>query len=427
MFISLLIVFVLIIVNGLFSGTEMALVKLRESQIEKLEKKSKSGRGVAELARDPNRFLATIQIGITLAGFLASAVAAVGISNPIGNFVGNIFQSLESLATFSALIIVTLVLSYFTLVFGELVPKRIAMRQPEKWVTVTAPPLLLLNKLFSPAVLWLSHSTDFVMKLLGFNPGDNNEEINQQELRDMVLAHHAITEDHRNIMRGAFEVSERRLGKVVSPRQTVFWLKNTLTCGQALTALNETEFSRAPVCSEDNLDSIVGIVHLRDLLKARKNMLVKNVMREVSFYPETSEVLPTMRTMQKNRVNLAVVVDEYGSISGIVTLEDLLEEIVGEIYDDYDRPVKRFQTLSSGKLVLPGTFPIYDLPEVGITVEDGPYATLAGFLLDQINEIPKKAGITLHYQDFLFTIKKITHRRIEEVSVEKLPDETRLD
>lgn len=417
MLISFFAILFLIVVNGVFSGTEMALVTLRESQIEKLKKESKAGEAVAELANDPNRFLATIQVGITLAGFLASAVAAIAISDPIGEFVGSILQPIEGLATFSALVIVTLVLSYVTLVFGELVPKRVAMHRPEKWALLTAQPLLVLNSIFSPVVRLLSRSTDSVVGVFGVKPGEGPERINRQELRDMVLAHQAITDEHRSIMRGAFEVSERRIGKVVSPRQSVFSLRADMQCGEALLLLAGTEFSRAPVTEDDNLDSVVGVVHMRDLLNARKNKLVRNVMREALMYPESSLVLSVMQAMQQNRVIMVVVVNEYGGVSGIATLEDLVEEIVGEIYDDYDHIVTDAAVPQDGYLTLPGSFPIYDLHEVGVNVEDGPYATLAGFMLHHLNEIPDRAGQSFEYGGRSFNVSKMSSRRIEEVIV----------
>lgn len=414
---AIFVIFILIVLNGIFSGTEMALVILRESQLNKLEKESKAGLTVAQLARDPNRFLATIQVGITLAGFLASAVAAIAISDPIGEFVENIFQPFAGIMSLLSLIVVTLIISYFSLVFGELVPKRIAMKQPERWALTTAPVLMFVNNISAPIVHFLSASTNAVVRLFGINPEENNGNISSQELRDMIISHQALTDDHRTILRGAFEVSERRIGKVAAPRNKIFWLRADMKCKEAIALLGATEFSRAPVSETEDLDGTIGAVHLRDLLSAPPTKAVKEVVRQIPFYPESSLVLPIMQTMQSERRNIAMVVNEYGSVSGMVTLEDLVEEIVGEIYDDYDESVDTIKTTKSGAIILPGSFPLYDLPEFNIMVEDGPYSTLAGFLLHHLGTIPENPGDQFEYDNHVFTITKLGRRRIEEVSV----------
>lgn len=417
MLLALLLILVLVCVNGILSGTEMALVTLKDHQLKKLEDTSPKGKEMIQMLRNPTRFLAVIQIGITLAGFLASAIAALAISEPIGEFAGDMFFPFGGLAALFSLLAVTVILSFISLVFGELVPKRIALHYPEKWATKTMPLLILLNRLVSPLVALLSIVTEKTVRTLGIKDDDGIKEINRQELRDTILGNQAITDDHRNIMRGAFEISERRLGKVACPRQDVVSIKADMKCEDAIRTIQELSFSRVPVCETEDLDTVVGVVHLRDLLKANRSDHVKTCARDVPFYPESSKVLTVMQAMQASRTNMAMVINEHGGIAGIVTLEDLVEEIVGEIYDDYDKATVQPQEQKADELVLPGAFPLYDLPEMGVEVEDGPYSTLAGFMLHHLGELPANSDQTLIYQDYVFAATRIDKRRIEEVTI----------
>jgi len=259
---QLILVGFLVLLNAAFAGTELALVSLREGQLQRLEQESKRGAVLARLARDPNRFLATIQVGITLAGFLASAAAAVSLAEPLRGPLGFLGGAAEP----ASIIVVTMVLAYLTLVFGELTPKRIAMQHAEKWGLFAARPLAVMSVLTRPAVALLSWSTDMAVRVLGGDPNAGRDEVTQEELRDLVATQHRFTPHQRLIIDGAFEIAERTLQAVLRPRRDVFVLDAEAPADQALAALAASGHSRAPVADGSNLDHVVGIVHLRDML-----------------------------------------------------------------------------------------------------------------------------------------------------------------
>ncbi|MGH9267084.1 MAG: hemolysin family protein, partial [Acidimicrobiales bacterium] len=322
----------LILLNAAFAGSELALVSLREGQLKRLEARGGSGRVLARLAREPNRFLATIQIGITLAGFLASAAAAVSLAEPLEgplDFLGD-------LARPAAIVVVTLLLAYFTLVFGELAPKRVAMQRAERWGLLAARPLAFLSALTRPAVWMLSHSTDIAVRLMGGDPRRQREEVSEEELREMVGAHTNFSPEQRVIISGAFEIAERTLDEVLRPRRDVVVLSSDTSAADALEVLVASGHSRAPVAEGGDLDRVVGVVHLRDLLGGGQATAGERA-KPAAFLPESVQVLHALRDLQQARQQLAVVVDEHGGAEGIVTVEDLLEELVGEIYDETDR------------------------------------------------------------------------------------------
>ncbi|MBN2624181.1 MAG: HlyC/CorC family transporter, partial [Acidimicrobiales bacterium] len=328
---QLALVGVLVLVNAAFAGTELALVSLREGQLQRLEQRSATGALVARLARDPNNFLATIQIGITLAGFLASAAAAVSLAEPLEDPLG----FLGGAARPVSVVVVTLLLAYVTLVLGELAPKRVAMQRAESWALVAARPLSLMATVTRPVVWLLSRSTDIAVRLMGGDPSLQREEVTEAELREMVGTQTTITPKQRLIIDGAFEISERTLDEVLRPRPDVLVLDADWTARRALSELAASGHSRAPVAHERNLDDVLGVVHLRELLD-QGDRLVGDVTGDLVAFPETAGVLDVLHEMQSRRIQLALVVDEHGAAAGIVTVEDLLEELVGEIYDESD-------------------------------------------------------------------------------------------
>ena len=402
---------VLILFNAAFAGTELALVSLREGQLQRLERQSSTGKVLAELARDPNRFLATIQIGITLAGFLASAAAAVSLAEPLEEPLGFLGGAAEPVA----IVVVTLVLAYVTLVFGELAPKRVAMQRAERWGILAARPLAFISVLTRPAVWLLSHSTDIAVRLMGGDPHQDREEITEEELRDMVAVQTSFTPKQRLIIDGAFEISERSLEEVLRPRGEVFVLDAEQPGAEALDALAGSGHSRAPVGANGNLDEVIGVVHLRDLLGLGSRP-VAEVAGEIRAFPETAGVLDALHQMQQSRAQLAVVVDEHGSAAGIITMEDLIEELVGEIYDETDRDVLAVRRSDDGSMVLPGQFPVHDLIDVGIDgVDDGPYTTIAGVILDRLGRVPEEPGDRVLLPDWVLEVSTVHRHAITEV------------
>jgi len=413
-------VLVLVLVNAVFAGSEMALVSLRESQIRRLERTSRGGKVLARLARDPNRFLATIQIGITLAGFLASAAAAVSLAEPLIEPLGFLGSAAEPVA----IVAITVVLAFLTLVLGELAPKRIAMQRAEGWALLVARPLDALSAISRPVVWLLGRATNVVVRLTGVDPHAAREEVTTEELRDMVASQRSISPDQRMIISGAFEVADRILREILVPRRDVFTLPLTLPTEQALRQLGASGQTRAPVVGPMGLDDVTGIVHLRDLLDGTGT--VADHAHPPLFMPETLRVTDAIRQMRQQRQQFALVVNERGAIDGIVTMEDLVEEIVGEIYDETDRDVQAVVHEPDGVLLVAGGFPIHDLPDIGVDLDeddddDGDYTTIAGLVLARLGHIPKAAGETVTLTGFTAEVVEITGRAITRIRLRPSP------
>lgn len=403
----------LVLLNALFAGSELALVSLGEGQLQRLEARSSTGSVLARLARDPNRFLATIQIGITLAGFLASASAAVSLAEPLEGPLG----FLGGASRPASIVAVTLILSYVTLVFGELAPKRLAMQRAERWGMLVARPLSGMARAARPVVWLLSRSTDIVVRLLGGDPSREREEVTEEELRDLVAAQVSFSSQQRMIISGAFEIAERTLHEVLRPRPAVFTLDAEASCRDALRDLAASGHSRAPVCVRGSLDDVIGVVHLRDLLSEDPECTTRSVAAPAVVFPETAGVLDAMRDMQTGRTQLAVVVSEHGGAEGIVTIEDLVEELVGEIYDESDRDVLSVRRQADGSVVLPGRFPVHDLPDIGIEVPEGDYATVAGLILSRLGRLPNGPGDVVEIDPWRLMVTAVDERAIIEVHI----------
>ena len=378
---ELILVLVLVLLNAGFAGSEVALISLREGQLKRLELESGPGRLVARLARDPNQFLSTIQIGITLAGFLASAAAAVSLAHPLIGPLGFLGGAAEAVAV----VLVTVVLTFVTLVVGELAPKRIALQRPEPWAKRAARPLAWVTSTTRPAVWLLTRTTDLLVRLAGGDPAVQREAITEEEVRDLVATPGRFRPEQRTILEGAFELAERRLRDVLVPRRDVVAFPADMPASLALDTLVATTHGRAPVYQRD-LDDVVGVVHLRDLIDAPGT--VGEHVRPTVALPESLTVLEGLRRLQTEHQQLALVLNEYGGIEGIVTIEDLLEELVGEIYDEFDADLAAVQRQPDGAMVLAGSFPVHDLPDLGVDLPEGPYTTIAGLVLAQLGHLP---------------------------------------
>jgi len=361
----------------------------------------------------PNRFLATIQIGITLSGFLASATAAVALAEPLIptlGFAGNAARPV-------AIVLVTLVLSFVTLVVGELAPKRLALQRAEGWAMLVATPLHLGAVIARPAVWLLSRSTDFVVRLLGGEPGKTREEVDIEELRDVILAHSGLSEDHQEVLVGAFEVAERTVRQILVPRPEVVVVDSGVTTGEALAVLLDSGHSRAPVAPARDLDHAVGVAHIRDLVSSPASSPVTSVVAEAVAIPESIPVLAALRQLQAERQQLALVVDEYGGVEGIVTVEDLVEELVGEIYDESDPDLVSVRHRRDGSMVVVGGFPIHDLLDLGIEVTSDDQTTVAGLVLERLTQVPEEPGAAVVIGDWRFTVLSVDGRKITEVEI----------
>ena len=415
---EVVLVLVLVLVNAVFAGSEMALVSLRDSQVQRMERQSRRGRVLGRLTRDPNRFLATIQIGITLAGFLASAAAAVSLSKPL---VGPL-SFLGAAAQPTAIVIVTIVLTFVTLVIGELAPKRIAMQRTEGWALLVARPIDVLSVFARPAVWLLGVATNMVVRLAGADPHAQREEVTTEEIRDLVAAQQEFSAEQRTIISGAFEIADRILREILVPRRDVLTLPTGMSAHEALRQLIDGGHSRGPVVGPAGLDDVIGVVHLRDLVDATGP--VDALCRPGLFLPETLRVSDAMLQLRLERQQLALVVDERGAIDGIITMEDLVEEIVGEIYDETDRDVQAVIHEPDGALVMPGSFPIHDLPDIGFDndgPDEGEYTTVAGMVLAKLGHIPTAPGEVVTLPQFTAEVVEVTGRAITRIRLRALP------
>jgi putative hemolysin len=404
MWIQIALVLLLVMLNAGFAGSEVALISLREGQLRRLEHQDARGRLLARLAHDPNQFLSTIQIGITLAGFLASAAAAVSLAQPLIGPLGFLGGAAEPVAV----VLVTMVLTYLTLVVGELAPKRIALQRPERWAKRAARPLAVVSTLTRPAVWLLSCSTDLLVRLAGGDPNVQREAVSEEEVRDLVATQATFSPQQRTILIGAIEVAERRLRDVLVPRREMVALPADAPVAEGLRTLLETTHGRAPVY-RSGLDDVVGVVSLRDLVDASGR--VGDHARPALVLPESMGVLDALRRLQANRQQLAVVIDEYGGTEGIVTVEDVLEELVGEIYDEFDPDTRSVQRQADGSLIVPGSFPVHDLPDLGVSLPEGPYATVAGLVLERLGRLPEP-GETVQVDGWRLEVLAVDRRAI---------------
>lgn len=400
----------LVTLNGLFAGSEIALISLREGQLQRLEDRSRNGRVLARLARDPNRFLATIQVGITLAGFLASAFAAVTLAEPLVPAL----DFLGSAARPAAIVLVTSVLTFVTLVVGELAPKRVAMQRAESWGLLVARPLDRISRITRPVIWLLGRTTDLVVRLFGGDPSLHRDQVTEEELRDLVAIQTGFSEDQRTIISGALEIGGRTLGQVLVPRRDVFSLSSDLSAAEALRVLVASGHSRAPVVRGD-LDEIQGVVNLR-LLLGEAGLLADHIEPALEL-PESLAVVEALRVLQSERQHLAVVVDEHGGVEGIVTLEDLIEELVGEIYDETDSALEPVAEDVDGSVVVPGSFPIHELVDLDIDAPEGSYTTVAGLILEQLGYLPRSPGDTVEVAGRRFEVVEVELNTISRIRV----------
>lgn len=404
----------LVLLNAVFAGSEMALISLREGQLKQLEREGGArAMRMIRLARDPNRFLATIQIGITLAGFLASATAAVSLAEPIVPQLGFLGAAAEPVSVAT----VTLILAFITLVVGELAPKRLAMQMALPWALTVAKPLDVLSVISRPAVAMLGMSTNFVVRMLGGRPEVDVEEVSPEELKDLVTSHPSLNSEQREIISGALDIHERMVREVLVPRGSVFSLRGDQSVAEARMSMAEAGHSRAPVTRGNHLDDVEGVVHWGSILSGDDDP-VRTVASPAMVLPDTARISNALRQFKAQCQQLAIVIDEHGSVDGIVTLEDLLEEIVGEIYDETDPDTIGIEPAADGSLTLPGTFPMHDLVDVGVRMNlstSNDYTTVAGLVLQHLGRVPEAPGDVVEVQGWSLEVLAVDRHAITEV------------
>jgi len=386
-FLNLALVVVFVLVGGVFSATEMALVSLRDSQVTAMARDGGRGARVAAVARNPNRFLAAVQIGVTVAGFLSAAYGGSTLAPDLAPYLVKAGMG-EDAAENTALVLLTLLIAYLSLVLGELVPKRLALQKSAGISLAVAPVLDRFATLMRPVIWLLSLSTNALVRLLGGDPHATNEQLSEEELRDLVSTHEDLTEDERQILSDVFAATETKIVEVMRPRGDVAFIDGTTTLAEAARHVRTQPYSRYPVTG-DNFDDIIGFLHVRDLLgiEPTDSRRVADLARPILTLPASKLVLPTVATMRQEGVHLAVVVDEYGGTDGIVTLEDLVEELVGEIRDEYD--VAEPDATADITDIDAGLSLDDFATTTGITLPDGSYETVAGHVIAVLGHIPK--------------------------------------
>ena len=382
----------LIILAAFFVAAEIALISLRDSQVRQIASHGKRGARVAALAEHPNRLLAAVQIGVTVSGFLSAALGA----DQLGDYVIPWLESLglaTGWATTVSLIGVTLVIAYFSLVFGELVPKRVALFRAEEIAMTTAGIINIVANIFRPIIWLLSKSTDFVVRAFGVDPKEQRSQMSEEELLDLVTGHAALSDEERDIVEEVFNASERQVHEVMVPRTEVDFMDASLTVGKAIELAVDKAHSRYPVVRGSS-DEVVGFIHVRDLLDtslANKSTKIVELVRNIMYLPGTKGVLPALSEMRTQGQHLAIVLDEYGGTDGIVTLEDLVEVLIGDIRDEYDEHDSEVSLEErTGDFEVDGLISIEDLiEETKLDIPEGPYETASGFVMHFLGRIPQ--------------------------------------
>jgi putative hemolysin len=378
-----------IVIGGIFSGAEMALVSLRDSQVRQLAHRGKRGQTVARLTDDPNRFLSAVQVGVTLSGFLSAAFGAATLADEFSPVLERL-GLLPAAADTVALVLITVVISYASIVLGELAAKRLALQRAESAALLLAPLIDRIAWLARPVIWFLGASTNVVVRLLGGDPNAGREEVSDEEIRAMVSGSTTLGDEERRIVDDVFAAGDRGLREVMLPRTEVDFLPGDMPVHKAVRELSKAPHSRYPVMGE-SADDIIGFVHVRDLLDpevSQRSTPVAEVARPVHSMPDTVRVLRALSEMRRTSSHLAIVLDEYGGTAGIVTMEDLVEELVGDITDEYDVIVEHRPGLQ-GDLAVDGLSTLDEFAETtGFVLPSGPYDTVAGYFMARLGQLP---------------------------------------
>ena len=418
---SIAIVLGLIALGGIFAAAEIALISLRESQVKQIAVKGKRGARVFKLSKNPNRFLAAVQVGITLFGFLSAALGAEQLGKYVIPELEGVGISSQYSETIS-IVAITLVIAYISLVFGELVPKRLALYKSESIALATASTLDFVATIFRPIIWLLSHSTDLILKIFGINSKIQQNQISEVELMELVSGHADLTKEEREIVEEVFNASDRLIHEIMVPRTEVDFLDASLSISQARKMAVELAHSRYPVVRGSS-DEVIGFLHVRDLLNPKLDdaqITIMELIRDILFLPGTKGVLPALTEMQTKRQHIAIVLDEYGGTDGIVTLENLVECLIGEIHDEYDphEADKSFEK-RTGDIELDGLISLEELQEVsGILLPEGPYETLSGFVMHSLGRIAQ-ANDVIKINGARFTIVSMNGKRVGQILLAK--------
>jgi putative hemolysin len=416
---DLVIVLVIVLIGGFFAGAEMAIVSLREGQVRALAKRGKRGATVVRLALDPNRFLSAVQIGMTLATLVSGAFGAETLAAVLKSWLIRQGMGIDWAGPL-AFVVVTGCITFLSLVLGELAPKRLALQRTVRVSLLAGPLLDAIATLARPIVWLLSVTTNLVVRVLGGDPKAGRQVMTEQELRDLVTSAQALTPDERYIAGEVFDAGKRQLREVLVPRTEVEFIDGQTSIGAAAEIAANVPYSRLPVYA-DSYDNVTGFVHLRDLYgphaAAIRDEPVTSISRAVKFIPISKTVLAALSEMRRESAHLAIVVDEYGGTAGIVTLEDLVEELVGDIRDEYDVGEPEPTKLRGGAVEVDGLLNLDEFAEqTGVVLPEGPYETVAGYVLAALGELPR-VGDSVRVPGHTITVIEMDGRRISRVRV----------
>ncbi len=427
---QMLVLLVLICINAFFAASEIAIISVNSA---KIRKQAEEGDGKAKLLQnlinEPSKFLATIQVGVTLAGLLASAVAAESFSDKLTLWIKTFGWMLEpTVIKVTAVVVITLILAYFQLILGELVPKRLAMQKPEGISRFAAKPINILSKVAGPFVKFLSISTNFVIKLFGGNPALHEEKISEEEIRLMVEVGQekgVIQSTEKEMINNIFEFDNTTVSEVMTHRTDVIALPLDAGLDEVTKILVDEKFSRIPVY-DGTIDHIVGILHVQDMIPVLKangksSFSLKKIIRNAYIVPSSKKTDDLFKELQKNKTHMAVVIDEYGGTAGIVTIEDLIEEIVGNIFDEHDEEIKEVERIDNRTFIVEGLTGLDIVSEMlDIELPEGDYDTLGGYVVAQLGWIPgENEKPTVEYNNIVFQVEAVEERRIAKVKIIK--------
>ncbi len=420
---QIFILIILILLNAFFAASEIAFISLNDAKVAKQAKNGdKKATQILKMLENPSKFLATIQIGITLAGFLSSAFASDAFASKLAPVLNNLIPQVSiSVWQSVSIIIITMILSFFTLVFGELVPKRLAMKSYEKIAFATIGVIRFIYILTVPFVKLLTASTNLISKLFGVSEKDE-EVVTEEEIKMMVDEGEekgVIEENEKELINNVFEFNDTIASEIMTHRTDIYALNIDMNVNELIEELEEYKYSRIPVY-EETIDEIKGILYLKDLLKfvkTKKNMKLKNIIKPAYFVPRSKPIDELFKELQKNNNQMAIVLDEYGGTAGLITMEDILEELVGDIYDEYDEIENEYEKIDENTYLISGSMNISDVSKLlKVEIEEGEYDTLSGYLQEKLGRIPEdREKPIIETEKITYKIEEYEDKRIVKV------------
>lgn len=422
---QIIVLAILILLNAYFAASEIAYISLNDTKISKQAKEgNKKAKQIEKMLKNPSKFLATIQIGITFAGFLSSAFASDAFADDLAPILNQWFPIIsQDVWKGISIVIITIILSFFTLVLGELVPKRLAMKYYEKIAYSTIGVIRTISVITSPFVKLLTASTNMISKLFGV--GEEEEEIvTEEEIKMMIDEGEekgTIEQEEKKLLNNVFEFNDIIVSEIMTPRIDMYAIEVNENLDETLDTIDEYKYSRIPVY-EETIDNIQGVVFLKDILKvvkSKKKIKIKDIIREAYFVPESKEIDELFREMQKNKQQMAIVIDEYGGTAGLITMEDILEELVGNIFDEYDDDEIDYEKIDENTYMISGSATMYDLKKLlNVELPEGEYETLSGYLLERLGRIPnEEEHPIIEDENLTYKIEEYEDKRIKYVKV----------